>query len=291
MKAQAVLVSYFKSNRLDKSYSPKTQKEYSYWLSRFEEFVKKPIEKVTHEDIIAWKEYLENQGMSQRTIHLALIVVKAMYSHLMMNGIISKHPLPQKLSGSQRKPITYLSFTEVANLLLSNEGHLMRESTCLVLYNCGLRLIELTNRDRLKWDTMLSLLSIRGKGNIERTIPLGEVPLPTSSIVADLFNVIFKRKRWPWDMSTRNIQLLLSKAGRKARIEKPVTQQILRHTFATHSYALGIDLARVQNRLGHSDPETTTSHYMSVPTKTLLEDYERAKPLFKKLAPIEIQRF
>ncbi|MCB0634927.1 MAG: tyrosine-type recombinase/integrase, partial [Lewinella sp.] len=63
------------------------------------------------------------------------------------------------------------------------------------------------------------------------------------------------------------------KIANRAKLTKPVTPHVLRHTFATLALQKGISLAAVQKMLGH-DRLATTEIYLNLTESHVIEEFQ-----------------
>ena len=153
-----------------------------------------------------------------------------------------------------------------------------------LIYSCGLRISEAAGLKVENLHLKERLLIVRGKGDKERMVPFGESArekleqylmevrpiLVGNKIVPEVF-VNYKGQPMSRKGIWKNFKALEVKAGLHAKVHT------LRHSFATHLLAGGMDLRSVQELLGHSDLATTTI-YTHVDDKQLKEGHREFFP-------------
>jgi integrase/recombinase XerC len=161
---------------------------------------------------------------------------------------------------------------------------LARDAAVLaLLYGCGLRISEALGLKRKEVDGRRDSLTVTGKGNKTRMVPL----LPqVARLVADYVAIC------PYDLpadgplfvgakggplSPRIIQLVMERLRGALGLAETATPHALRHSFATHLLARGGDLRAIQELLGHASL-STTQIYTGVDAERLLEAYRGAHP-------------
>lgn len=153
-----------------------------------------------------------------------------------------------------------------------------------VLYACGIRVSELCGLDLADIDRARGTLRVLGKGNKERTVPLGA----PAQRALDAWLAV----RAQWVRETTNAVFL---GARGARIDPRVVRRVvhhaleavpqapdlgphgLRHAMATHLLEGGADLRSVQEMLGHSSL-ATTQIYTHVTNERLRAAFQQAHP-------------
>ena len=133
------------------------------------------------------------------------------------------------------------------------------------MYAAGLRVSELVELKLSNVNLKRGYLTVRGKGDKHRLVPLGEVACEAIRIYLESVRnrwtkpgetllFVTSRKR---GMTRQAFWKLIKRYAREAGIAKEITPHVLRHSFATHLLQGGADLRVVQTLLGNTDISTT----------------------------------
>ena len=222
-------------------------------------------------DLLAFIAHRAKQGAKPRSTARQLSSFRRFYRFLLREGMIQEDPTVKiempKIGRSLPKSLTE---SEVESLLGAPDiddplGH--RDRTMLeVLYATGLRVSELISLKQSQINLNQGVLRIRGKGDRERLIPLGEeaqrwlrefISGPRLEILLERqSDHVFPTRRG--DRMTRQaFWHIIKRYAKKAQISGKLSPHTLRHAFATHLLNNGADLRVVQLLLGHSDLSTT----------------------------------
>ena len=163
----------------------------------------------------------------------------------------------------------------------------LRDSAVLeLLYATGIRVSELCGLDAGHLDQSRRTVRVRGKGDKERTVPVG-VPalravtrwldagrpeLATASSGPALFLGVRGGRLGP-----RTARRIVHERLREAGATRDTGPHGIRHSTATHLLEGGADLRSVQEILGHSSP-ATTQIYTHVSIDRLKSSYRQAHP-------------
>jgi integrase/recombinase XerD len=153
-----------------------------------------------------------------------------------------------------------------------------------VLYATGLRVSELVALPKSAADRNARMLTVRGKGNKERLVPLNEAAKLAMRDYLALLAEAGRHQQTQWLFPSfgeaghltrqhfaRDLKELAVAAGLRA---DRVSPHVLRHAFASHLLHNGADLRVVQTLLGHSDISTTQiyTHVLEERLKSLVRD-------------------
>jgi integrase/recombinase XerD len=150
-----------------------------------------------------------------------------------------------------------------------------------LIYSCGLRISEAVELSPDSVYLTEGLIRVRGKGNKERLVPMGEeARYWLSRYLSDGRTRLSKPTKPSRSLFLNNRGDGLSRKGMWKRFRElsertgiEAKVHTLRHSFATHLLEGGADLRAVQELLGHADI-STTQIYTHV-EKADLKDYHR----------------
>lgn len=293
-------------------YSPRTQEVYRDVLKRFED----SGEQLTPTGIRNYEvSLLDAKGDSARTVDLHLSVLSGYCRWAMRKGLMDSNPvrLVPKPKQEKRLPVFYreadmkeyfastaanadaeqLEFMKslptddaTAKELYSRR---LRRLIVSMLYGTGLRRSELISLNRSSVDFSRKVLSVRGKGDKMREIPL------TSSLCQEISLYLSAAAWMLGDGSSATPLLRTPSGGRlypvfcdravKQELGGEVTGQksphILRHTLATELLEGGADLNSIKELLGHSSL-AATQVYTHNSIERLRSEYNKAHPRANK---------
>jgi integrase/recombinase XerD len=259
-------------------------------LARFAKSIDKDLLTLRADDLAAFMRSLHKQGLHPRSVARSLVAVRGFYKFLIQDGFLKLDP-----SGNLEAPKApqslphFLAAEEVERLLscpvTSTDQGLRDKAMLEVLYATGLRVSELVGLDPGNLNLDLGFLTIFGKGDKERAVPLGKTAVEWTRkylmvrvrltgqgkaagplFVADNGKPLTRQAFWK----------IVVSYGEKAGIGH-ITPHLLRHSFATHLLENGADLRSVQMMLGHSDI-STTQIYTHITNERLREIYKKFHP-------------
>jgi site-specific recombinase XerD len=271
---------------VEKGYSEKTIREYSYDLEMFKKFSKEPIEKCTTTDLRRFFLFLKrDKSYAPRSLHRKICSLKSFYKFLKKEAFISDNPAENIESPKIPKSLPKTISIEEALTLLNSPSNLRDRAVLYLLYGTGMRVSELSDLNIENLDLKDKIIRIvEGKGNKDRLIPLPDsiVPILEEYLEArrkdkDTSALILNRSGQR--LTSRSIQRLVKKYKEQVNLqEKKVTPHTLRHAFATHLLANSVDIRVIQELLGHASL-STTQLYTHVSLAHLRKSYDLGHPL------------
>lgn len=155
-----------------------------------------------------------------------------------------------------------------------------------LLYGCGLRLAESLNLDLDHIDLDHGAVSVIGKGDKPRTVPLHPgvvvalrdyLALRRTLLRGPDLGCVFIGHDGERLRATAFRQWLKTHSRKILGAERRMFPHLLRHTFAVHMLLGGADIRYVQEMLGHASLDMTRLYLRLLPEE-LRADYEAAMP-------------
>lgn len=229
--------------------------------------------------------------LSSESVYLQIAALRAFYRFAEQEKFLPVN-VAENLSLPRRWKRLPKSLTsdEIAKLLApSSEAtpEMLCDQAILELaYASGLRLAELrgVRLEQLHLDA--GFLTVIGKGNKERVVPVGRTAIeainrylgagrPKLVTPRSPANVFLTRRGTAFARTT--MWLRIKRRVKLAGIARNITPHMLRHSFATHLLEHGADLRVIQELLGHASLQTTEV-YTHVAGSRLREVHRKFHP-------------
>ena len=289
------LDNYIQHLTFERGLSALTCKNYTRDLQLFESLIENAdLKSVNTQQVRRFIATLHSRDLSSASIARALSAWRGFYDYLIQHKGFNQNPvnglrapkaakaLPQALSVDQA-----IKFVDIrGDGILEVRDHAILE----LFYSSGLRLAELVNLDVGMLDFSEGTVTVTGKGNKTRIVPLGSHA--ASAMLAWLqqranikltdkdSSAVFVTQQGH-RITPRAVQYRVKSWAIKQGINTDMHPHLLRHSFATHVLQSSQDLRAVQEMLGHANI-STTQVYTHLDFHHLAKIYDSAHPRAKK---------
>ncbi len=254
------------------------------------------LDAVTIRDLRSWLANQQTRGASRATLQRRAAAARVFCAWAYGSGRSATNPASALRSPKSARSLPPTLDRRDADAMLTEAAHRAHElggpvglrdvAILEVLYASGIRVSELCGLDVADIDTERATVRVLGKGNKERTVPIGAPALRALDV---------------WLMTGRP-ELVAAASGpavfvgaRGARIDPRVVRRMvhrslrvvdgapdlgphgLRHAMATHLLEGGADLRSVQEMLGHASL-ATTQIYTHVTSERIQAAFQQAHP-------------
>lgn len=252
---------------------------------------------ITRLTIRLWLGDLSEQGLAKTSIARKVAALRSFFKYCFKRGYIEKNPahllvVPKK-EQTLPKTATVEDIERMMDAVNTDTVKGLQDRAILELfYGTGMRLSELTGLNLTDVDLKQNQVTVKGKGNKQRIIPLGK------TVARILKELIGKRTELYGERTDSDARkaLFIAASGQRIydrivryMVEKylkktsEVTQKsphVLRHSFATHMLDNGADIRIIKEFLGHANL-AATQVYTHTSIERLKNVYEQAHPRAK----------
>jgi len=288
-------IESYKEYLNSKNLSSNTVSSYIYDINSFYEYIRNDysaeLSKTKKAQILTYLVNLQKLGKSSSTISRTISTLKNFFEFLKREHIINENPAMSIHSPKQIKKIpVILSEEEINELMqLPDKSNFKgsRDSAILeFLYSSGIRVTELINIKIDDVNLNASIVSIVStNSDKERIVPLSNT---AKNAITNYINDFRKVKCKAENeylfinisgepISRQGIWKILKYYENKMNLNKELSPQILRNSFAVHLLSHGADMGTVQELMGLASLAATQNYLQNLDFKSL--------EVFKKTFP------
>ncbi|HEU4709072.1 MAG TPA: tyrosine recombinase XerC [Methylophilaceae bacterium] len=288
-----LLADYLGYLSFERGLSPLTRENYSRDIRLLLKLSDKlPLQELQPQHIRRYVAILHGQGLSGKSIARVLSAWRGFFDFLARRHGYIGNPCTGMRAPKSAKTLPQALSTDQAAKLVAIEADdwlAIRDRAILELfYSSGLRLAELVALNFDALDLPNGTVTVTGKGNKTRIVPMGSHAIEALKHWLELRQAISnadpkalftnqKGRR----ISGRAIQYRLKQWAIRQGINSDVHPHMLRHSFASHVLQSSGDLRAVQEMLGHANI-STTQVYTHLDFQHLAKVYDAAHPRARK---------
>ncbi|MGO1184410.1 MAG: tyrosine recombinase XerC [Micrococcaceae bacterium] len=268
------------------------------------------LSSLTLHDLRGWLAGLNRRGISRSTVARKTASIRGFLSWARRQGLIDVDPSAKLMSPRKESRLPSTLTTAQASRLLESsaarsassppaEGSdvpseiesavALRDLAMLeLLYASGIRVAELVGMNRTSLDTANSKVTVIGKGDKERVVPINRPAITALTTWMERGRPLMLREgHTPQEamflgkrggrIGVRQVRDVVNRALAELGDTSARGPHVFRHTAATHLLDGGADLRSVQEILGHSSLQTTQL-YTHVSIERLRRGYSQAHP-------------
>lgn len=288
------MVDFFLAHiKNERRLSPHTHTAYKADLEQFQQFFSPDLSLLIQDaqaaDIREWVVSLSEQKLDNRSINRKMASLRAFFKYLLKNQKVKSDPtaLVKALKTAKKLPV-YLEEDAMENLFefveFTPDFEGQRDRLLLELfYGTGMRLAELIGLKTKDYDRFGQKITVLGKRNKYRVIPLNQEVIDCIDIylklleeagISNEFLVLTDKYEQLYPVfvqrKIKHYLELVSTISKKS-------PHVLRHTFATHLLNHGADLNAIKELLGHANL-AATQIYTHNTIAELKEVYKKSHP-------------
>ncbi len=294
LSAAEAVDRYLGHLKQERNASPQTVRAYSADLARYLEWAERTGAEPLGSDPRILRRYLaelDRAAYSRRTIARRLSAIRSLFAYLNREGLIAHDPASVVATPKLEARLPRLVPTDVLTALLDTPSTetptgLRDRAVLELLYATGARVSELAGIDLRDLDRAGGQLTVTGKGDKQRILPVHYEALARVDAYLRLGRPALRPALDEQALFLNRNGTRLSDGGVRRMLHRHlvtlgaasgITPHTLRHTFATHLLEAGADLRTVQDLLGHV-ALSTTQIYTHLGVQRLKRVHQDAHP-------------
>jgi len=294
MTNEDAIQKYIDHIQFEKGLSSLTIKNYKKDIDQLMLFLNKNLIDIKSDDIRKAVAFSHSKGLGSKSLARMISSWRGFFNFLSNHLNFTHNPaLNIKAPKEKNKLPQTLTIEQTIKLVdIKDKTYLgIRDHAILELfYSSGLRLSELVNLKINDISFSDETLSVTGKGNKTRIVPIGKNAInaikewlgernKTKNNDSENSFVFLNQHGKP--LTARSIQYRLKYWAIKQGIPENIHPHLLRHSFASHVLQSSQDLRAVQELLGHANI-STTQIYTHLDFQHLAKIYDQSHPRAKK---------